>query len=144
MVVLSMMFQSLNVYWDSNSFQTSSGSHIYNPSLKMEEKWSAPCTVPKSTRFLLLCFISARVRLNQKWSTAVMFGLKTPNPHFPALIEFKTVYALLKGLNYFPCHCFLPTDTTLQVSLSLSLLLLFPWKMFKITSKLYLQQFKPL
>lgn len=71
-----------NVSWDLSPLQTSSGRHMNNLLLKMLEKW--PCTDPKTTWLLFLCFIFTRAGLYQ-------------NSLLPsALTEFR-VYAVCGG-----------------------------------------------
>lgn len=70
--------------------QTSSGTCTYDPSLKILEKWSFPCTAAEYDWFFLLCTIFTRVTPDQKCSIVAVSGMEIPNVHFPALTELKS------------------------------------------------------
>lgn len=78
---------------------------MYDPLLKILQKWLASCTLQKVP--VSSCHaISARIWLDQKLSIAVISGPELPSPHFPAwaLSCWKNTNFLLdewlqKGLN---------------------------------------------
>lgn len=73
---------------------------ICDPSLKMQIKWSAPCTAPISTWFLMLSSNFIRATADQKWSTVHIFRQELPGPNFPVLIEFKSIYKSMLEKNF--------------------------------------------
>lgn len=110
---------------NSRLLQTSSRTHYTTQ--KDAGKWSTNSTASGNTWLLLPYVIFTRVRLDQTWSIATMYGLELLNPHFSTLIGFKIVYAVLQGLTYFPASFHI--DAKLQRSMS---------------STLYVHQFRPL
>lgn len=64
----------------------------------------------KSMWHLLSYFIFTRVRSSQKWTISDISGLELYNSHFP---EFKSIYADLYGVNYFPSYSFFSTDVSI-------------------------------
>lgn len=59
-------------YWASHP--TSSEIPIYDPLLKMQVKWSAPCSTPVSTWLLMRCSTFIGARSGKKLSTVTIFG----------------------------------------------------------------------
>lgn len=70
-------FLALNVYWDTSSLQTPSGTHIYGPLLRMLKQWLVSWTASEST-WLLPGFIFARVSLDQNGILLTYLGLSCP------------------------------------------------------------------
>lgn len=75
------------------------------PSLKMQVSWSAPRNAFQNTRFSCYALNLQESDLTKKWSNAVMSLMGQPNPHFPAMIEFKSIYAILLGNDIFYRKC---------------------------------------
>lgn len=113
---------ALNIYWNSSSPLTSIGIHIYNPLLKMLEKWSVLSTASENTWLLLACFIFTKVRLNQKWFISTMFVLKLTILTFQSSVQ--NCSCSLVGDDIFSTLQHLPPHTHTH---NVASLLLFPW-----------------
>lgn len=79
--------------------------------LKMLEKWLIYDTtpVPNSPCYTL----STRVRSDQKWSIAAIYGHELPSLHLPILIDFRSVHTALWVMNSFSPYNPFPTNLSL-------------------------------
>lgn len=94
-----MRFPAWNVYRDSNSYPTTSRTHVFDSSTKSMENSRFPLPLQKGSDSS--CFLQKPDR-TRKWRIVATSGSELPKHHFPASKEFKSVYAVLRTLNSFP------------------------------------------
>lgn len=82
-----------------------------------KKKWSLSCISPEIIK-LVLTWLSLQEpdQTIKKCSTAAIYEQDLPSPHFPVLIEVRSVFTTLWVLNYFPLYNHYPTDKISQVS----------------------------
>lgn len=70
-----------NIYWNSSSLHTLSGTRIYSPQIRIPGKWSA-YSAPESTCFYLPCSLQETGQ-NINWHFTTISGPELPNPNLP-------------------------------------------------------------
>lgn len=86
--------------------QSPSGTHIYDPSIKILGK--CQCLIPLNKEWLDSIF--TRLKSNPKWSIVDMYLLALPNPNFLVFSKFKIIYTDFWLGNYFQTFHHFPTD----------------------------------